>query len=67
MLTKKISEMLGAAPGVKDVVGMVSSEVWKVDFLGGKSNELNKQGLHIIFSILVVHFSKKDGLKNKFE
>lgn len=33
LLTKKISEMLGAAPGVKDFVGMVSSEVWKVNIL----------------------------------
>lgn len=62
LLTKKISEMLGAAPGVKDFVGTVLSEVWKEDFLTRAvqcSNELNKQGLHIIFSILVVHFSKK--------
>ncbi len=27
LLTKEISEMLGAAPGVNDFVGMVSSEV----------------------------------------
>lgn len=33
LLTKKISEMLGADPGVKDFVGMVSSEVWKVNIL----------------------------------
>ncbi len=65
LLTKEISEMLGAAPGVNDFVGMVS-EV-ESGYFFCKSNELNKQGLRIIFSILVVHFSKKDGLKNKFE
>lgn len=54
LLTKKISEMLGAAPGVKASVAMVSSEVWKVDILTRAvqcSNELPKMGLHIIFSI----------------
>lgn len=65
LLTKKISEMLGAAPGVKDFAGTVSSEVWKVDIFGKSSAMNSTNGLHIIFSILVVHFSKKDGLKNK--
>lgn len=37
LLTKKISEMLGAAPGVKDFVDMMSSEVWKVDFFDKSS------------------------------
>ncbi len=43
LLTKEISEMLGAAPGVNDFVGMVSSEVWKVDiFFARAMNSTNR-------------------------